>query len=135
MPVLKHFDGNCHLYVDATATTMEKQVRDICVNAKTATPGGAVCNAVEHLLFHKDAATALLRQGLRRPGRQECRSAWRRTHAPTLEIRQTHDAEDWDTEYLAFVVGVKVVDSIDDAIAHINDHGSHHTGWHHLTPT
>src|SRR3954469_12186613 len=60
MPVLKHFTGNCHIYVDAAATGMERQVRDVCVNAKTSYPGGAVCNAVEHLLFHKDAAPPLL---------------------------------------------------------------------------
>src|SRR5919112_1068579 len=56
IPVLKHFTGNCHVYVDAATGSMEREVRDVCVNAKTSYPGGAVCNAVEHLLFHKDVA-------------------------------------------------------------------------------
>src|SRR5688572_9612612 len=60
IPVLKHFTGNCHVYVDAHTTAMEQKVRDVCVNAKTSYPGGAVCNAVEHLLFHRDAAPRLL---------------------------------------------------------------------------
>ncbi len=59
MPVLKHFTGNCHLYVDSSARDIEKQVREICVNAKTSYPGGAVCNAVEHLLFHTDVASMI----------------------------------------------------------------------------
>src|SRR5581483_6816517 len=60
IPVLKHFTGNCHLYIDASAAGMEREVREVCVNAKTSYPGGAVCNAVEHLLFHKDVARELL---------------------------------------------------------------------------
>ncbi len=60
IPVLKHFTGNCHVYVDAATADMEHQVRDICVNAKTSYPGGAVCNAAEKILFHKDAAPRLL---------------------------------------------------------------------------
>ena len=60
MPVLKHFTGNCHIYIDTVAGAIEDQVRKVCVNAKTSYPGGAVCNAVEHILFHKDVATDLL---------------------------------------------------------------------------
>src|SRR5207253_3729468 len=55
IPVLKHFTGNCHIYVDASADAIADKVVDVCVNAKTSYPGGAVCNAVEHLLFHKDS--------------------------------------------------------------------------------
>src|SRR2546430_10752728 len=60
MPVPKHFTGNCHIYIDASTREMEKQVRELCVNAKTSYPGGAVCNAVEHLIFHRDVADSLL---------------------------------------------------------------------------
>ena len=60
IPVLKHYTGNCHIYVDSATDGMDEQVRKICVNAKTSYPGGAVCNAVEHLLFHKDVAARLL---------------------------------------------------------------------------
>jgi len=60
IPVLKHFTGNCHIYIDAATESMEAEVRGVCVNAKTSYPGGAVCNAVEKLLFHHDAAQRLL---------------------------------------------------------------------------
>jgi glutamate-5-semialdehyde dehydrogenase len=127
IPVLKHYTGNCHLYVDAATQGMERIVTDVCVNAKTSYPGGAVCNAVEHLLFHRDAAPRLLKgvcealaaKGVEIRGDEATRAIYNPTKAAT-------DA-DWDTEYLAYVIGVKVVDSIDDAIAHINEHGSHHT--------
>src|SRR3954463_6592093 len=62
IPVLKHFTGNCHVYVDSATEGMEDEVRLICVNAKTSYPGGAVCNAVEHVLFHKDAAPRSLKK-------------------------------------------------------------------------
>jgi glutamate-5-semialdehyde dehydrogenase len=127
IPVLKHFTGNCHIYVDAATGGMEDVVRKVCVNAKTSYPGGAVCNAVEHILFHRDAAGRLLR------------AVCEDLAAKGVEVRADEPAKvlyppakpataaDWDEEYLAFIVGVKVVDSIDDAIAHINEHGSHHT--------
>jgi glutamate-5-semialdehyde dehydrogenase len=127
IPVLKHFTGNCHVYVDAATASMEREVRDVCVNAKTSYPGGAVCNAVEHILFHKDAAPRLLAKvcedlaakGVEVRGDEKARSFY-------AKARPATDA-DWDTEYLSFVVGVKVVDSMDEAVRHINDHGSHHT--------
>jgi glutamate-5-semialdehyde dehydrogenase len=127
IPVLKHFTGNCHVYVDSATQSMEREVRDVCVNAKTSYPGGAVCNAVEHLLFHKDAAPRLLAKvcedlaakGVEIRGDERSRALYPMAKPAT-------DA-DWDTEYLSFIVGVKVVDSLDEAVRHINDHGSHHT--------
>jgi glutamate-5-semialdehyde dehydrogenase len=127
IPVLKHFDGNCHLYIDSHTGSMEQAVRDVCVNAKTSYPGGAVCNAVEHLLFHKEAAPRLLAtvcealaaKGVEVRGDDRARALYAKAKPATVE--------DWDTEYLSFVVGVKVVDSMDEAVAHINEHGSHHT--------
>ena len=127
IPVLKHFTGNCHIYVDAATQSMEREVRDVCVNAKTSYPGGAVCNAVEHLLFHKDAAPRLLAKvcdDLAAKG-VEIRGD-ERTLQVYPKARPATDA-DWDTEFLSFIVGVKVVDSLDEAVRHINDHGSHHT--------
>src|SRR6185295_8612571 len=62
IPVLKHYTGNCHIYIDRATQGMEQMIQDICVNAKTSYPGGAVCNAVEHLLFHKDIAPTLLKK-------------------------------------------------------------------------
>jgi glutamate-5-semialdehyde dehydrogenase len=126
IPVLKHYTGNCHIYIDRATQGIEQLVTDICVNAKTSYPGGAVCNAVEHLLFHKDAAHLL---------KPVCEAL----AAKQVEIRADDAArelylpanpatpQDWDTEYLAFTIGVKIVDSIDAAIDHINHHGSHHT--------
>jgi glutamate-5-semialdehyde dehydrogenase len=127
IPVLKHFTGNCHIYVDAATESSEAEVRRVCVNAKTSYPGGAVCNAVEHILFHKDAAPRLLKKvcedlaakGVEVRGDDRARALYPAAKAAT--------PEDWDTEYLAFTVAVKVVDSLDEAIAHINEHGSHHT--------
>jgi glutamate-5-semialdehyde dehydrogenase len=127
IPVLKHFTGNCHIYIDEATAHMHDEVRKVCVNAKTSYPGGAVCNAVEHLLFHKDSAPRLLAEvcadlaakGVEIRGDERARTLYPPAKPAT-------DA-DWDTEYLSFIVGVKVVDSLDDAVLHINEHGSHHT--------
>jgi glutamate-5-semialdehyde dehydrogenase len=127
IPVLKHFTGNCHIYVDAATESIEDQVRKVCVNAKTSYPGGAVCNAVEKIIFHKDAASRLLAKvcgDLAAKGveiRGDARAQTLYPHAkPTEE-------SDWPLEYLALIIGIKVVDSIDEAIDHINEYGSHHT--------
>lgn len=127
IPVLKHFTGNCHLYIDASAGSMGTQVREICVNSKTSYPGGAVCNAVEHLLFHKDIAPTLLpkvcadlaSKGVEIRGDELSRELYP-SAKPTTQ-------QDWDTEYLALIVSTKVVDSLENAIDHINSFGSHHT--------
>src|SRR2546423_1558657 len=109
MPVLKHFTGNCHIYIDASTREMEKQVRELCVNAKTSYPGGAVCNAVEHLIFHRDVADSLLPKVCSDLAERcvEIRGdqATRRIYPAAKVATPT----DWDTEYLSFVVGVKVV--------------------------
>jgi glutamate-5-semialdehyde dehydrogenase len=86
-----------------------------------------VCNAVEHLLFHKDAAPGLLAKvcedlaakGVEIRGDDRTRQLYAKAKPAT--------PEDWDTEYLSFVVGVRVVDSLAEAVDHINEHGSHHT--------
>jgi glutamate-5-semialdehyde dehydrogenase len=127
IPVLKHFTGNCHIYVDAELDGMEEQVSTICVNAKTSYPGGAVCNAVEHLLFHESVAAKMVpkvcadlaSKGVEIRGDEKSRKVF--------SSAKLASDEDWDTEYLSFIVGVKVVSSMDEAIDHINRHGSHHT--------
>ncbi len=127
IPVLKHFTGNCHIYLHADAGGMEDDARKICVNAKTGYPGGAVCNAVEKLLFHKDVAANLLpkicddltAKGVEIRGDDRTRALYPKAN-PAEE-------SDWPLEYLSLIVAVKVVDSVDDAIAHINEYGSHHT--------
>lgn len=127
IPVLKHFTGNCHVYVDSATQDMEQQVRDICINAKTGYPGGAVCNAAEKILFHKDAAPRLLAkvcEDLSARG-VEIRGC-DRTRALYPQARPATE-EDWHTEYLGLIIAIKVVDSLEQAIDHINAYGSHHT--------
>lgn len=126
IPVLKHYTGNCHIYIDRATIGMEQMVQDVCVNAKTSYPGGAVCNAVEHLLFHKDAAPHLLKRVAEALAAKQVEI---RGDAQTLQLYPAKPAtpEDWDTEYLNFTLSIKVVNDIQQAIDHINHHGSHHT--------
>jgi glutamate-5-semialdehyde dehydrogenase len=127
IPVLKHFTGNCHIYVDDAIEGMEEKVVEVCVNAKTGYPLGAVCNAVEHILFSRNAATKLLvkvsealaQKGVEVRGDNATRALFPRAIPMT--------DQDWSTEYLAPIVGIKVVEGLDEAIDHINAFGSHHT--------
>ncbi|MGK0187892.1 MAG: glutamate-5-semialdehyde dehydrogenase [Verrucomicrobiales bacterium] len=124
MPVIKHYDGICHTYIDKAADlTMAKA---ITVNAKTHKP--SVCNALETLLVHRDVATefyadagkALLDAGVELRGDERAIAALGESVLPATE-------EDWSAEYLDLILAVKTVDSIDDAIAHVNAYGSHHS--------
>jgi gamma-glutamyl phosphate reductase len=127
IPVLKHYTGNCHIYIDRATAGMEQMITDICVNAKTSYPGGAVCNAVEHLLFHKEAAPRLLKKVCEALAAKNVEI---RGDAATQQLYPNAipaTPQDWDTEYLAYTLAIKVVDNIQQAIDHINDHGSHHT--------
>jgi glutamate-5-semialdehyde dehydrogenase len=125
VPVIYAASGNCHVYVDSTADL--DAARAIILNAKLQRPG--VCNAAETLLVHSDVAGEFLPQTLRAlvdagvalHGDDRARSA-----APELTVHEAV-AEDWDTEYLALELAVGVVDSADEAIAHINAHGSGHS--------
>src|ERR687888_1633300 len=127
VPVIYAASGNCHVYVDASADLDAAQ--GIVINAKTQRPG--VCNAAETLLVHAEAAPAFLPRvldALREDG-VELRADGR-THALAGElVPSLLDAtdEDWDTEYLALVLAVRVVDSVGEAIEHINAHGSGHS--------
>ena len=122
MPVIKHYDGICHTYVDAAAD-LEMAVR-IAVDAKTQKPG--VCNAMETLLVHESVAVAFLprvAEALREKG-VELRGCGR-TRA-VIDCDEATD-EDWDTEYLDLILSIRVVDSLGKAVSHINTHGSHHS--------
>jgi glutamate-5-semialdehyde dehydrogenase len=123
VPVIYAASGNCHVFVDASAD-LDRAV-DIVVNAKVQRPG--VCNAAETLLVHADAAAAFLPRvatALRERG-VELRGD-ERARAIVGEMVPAVD-EDWDTEFLALVLAVGVVDSADEAIAHVNAHGSGHS--------
>lgn len=122
IPVLGHADGICHLYVDQAAD-LSKAVA-IAVDSKTQYP--AACNAIETLLIHQAIAPAFLK--LVAPPLQQSHVELRgdaRTCA-VLDIAAATDT-DWATEYSDLILSIKVVDSLQEAIAHINQYGSGHT--------
>jgi glutamate-5-semialdehyde dehydrogenase len=123
MPVIKHFDGICHVYVDASADA--QMAEEIIVNSKCQRPG--VCNAAETLLIHQDAASELwprLAAALRK-NKVELRCCDR--SAAMIEQAVPATEEDFHTEYLDLILSVKIVDSIEDAAEHIRTYGSGHT--------
>jgi glutamate-5-semialdehyde dehydrogenase len=128
VPVIYAASGNCHVFVDSSADL--DAAERIVLNAKTQRPG--VCNAAETLLVHADVAPVFLPRVLRalRESGVELRVDGR-THALAGEALAgtLSDAtdEDWDTEFLALILAVGVVDSLDAAIAHVNAHGSGHS--------
>ena len=123
IPVIKHLDGICHVYIDAQADL--DMASAIAVNAKTQRYG--VCNAMETLLVHEQVAANLLPR-LEADYKQhgvELRGCDR-----TREILNNINAaaeEDWGEEYLAPILAMKVVNNLDEAIDHIEKYGSHHT--------
>jgi glutamate-5-semialdehyde dehydrogenase len=127
VPVIYAASGNCHVYVDATADLDAAEA--IVVNAKTQRPG--TCNAAETLLVHAEVAAAFLPRALRAlevAGVElrvdERARALAGDGAPALVDA---DESDWETEFLALVLAVKVVDSVDEAIEHIDRYGSGHS--------
>ena len=123
MPVIKHYDGICHLFVDQAAD-LDMAVK-LTVDAKTQKCG--VCNALETLLVHEAVAAKFLPMvaNALRAKKVELRGC-DKTRAILNDCIPATD-EDWDTEYLDLILSIKVVSSIDEAIDHINTHGSHHT--------
>jgi glutamate-5-semialdehyde dehydrogenase len=125
VPVIYAASGNCHVYVDRSADL--EQARALVLNAKVQRPG--VCNAAETLLVHAEIAERFLpgaladlgEAGVVLHGDERARAA-----APGAVMQAATD-EDWDTEYLALELAVRVVDSTEEAIAHINVHGSGHS--------
>ncbi|MDD6432260.1 MAG: glutamate-5-semialdehyde dehydrogenase [Lactobacillaceae bacterium] len=123
VPVIETGAGNCHVYIDKDADL--KMATDITVNAKVQRP--SVCNAAEKLLIHQDVADkylpviaqALIDHGVQLRGDDRARAIIPQMRAATTE--------DWDTEYNDLIMAVKVVDSFDDAINHINRHSTHHS--------
>ncbi len=125
VPVIKHLDGNCHVYADEFAD-MDKAVR-ICDNAKTRRYG--VCGAMESLLVHEARmhdvlpriAKIFADKGVEMRGCERTRAV-----LGAFDVRLATE-EDWATEYLAAVVSIKIVANLDEAIEHIEQYGSHHT--------
>jgi glutamate-5-semialdehyde dehydrogenase len=128
VPVIKHLDGNCHVYVDASAD-LEMALR-VTDNAKT--QKYSPCNAAESLLVHEAVATAFLpkigavfaAKGVEM--RVDAASQSLLKGVPKAQLTPATE-QDWSEEYLAAVISVKVVQSLDEAIRHINRYSSHHT--------
>lgn len=122
VPVIKHLDGICHVFVDAGADLAKAQ--RIAFNAKTYRYG--ICGAMETLLVDQSVAASFLppMAAQFRDKGVELRGCPR-----TRDLIEAVPAseEDWDTEYLAAILSIRVVDGLDQAIEHINQHGSHHT--------
>ncbi len=123
IPVIKHYKGVCHTYVDASADL--KMAEDICFNAKVQRPG--VCNAMETMLVNRSVAKKFLPKMIKRfekagveiRGDSETRSI-------VPGIKPATD-DDWYTEYLDLILSVKIVKDVDEAIAHIMKYGSYHS--------
>jgi len=125
IPVLGHAEGICHIYVDRSADL--EQVLEIIIDAKTSYP--SVCNAVETVLIHSDVAASFLPRlvnALQVRG-VEVRCDERGVNDFGLTGVSSATDADWRTEYCDLILSIRVVDSIDQAIDHINTYGSHHT--------
>lgn len=127
IPVIKHLDGNCHVYIDDEANA--SKAINIAINAKTRRYG--VCNAMESLLIAESRVAEILPQLAQ--SLQEFNIELRLCPQAMAEIGSYHSTivaateDDWYTEYLAPVLSIKVVANMDAAIKHINVYGSHHT--------
>ena len=123
IPVIAHLDGNCHVYVERSADP--ETARGVAFNAKMRRPG--ICGAAETLLVDRAVARDVLPPILDDLARAGCElRGCDETRALDGRVVPAEDS-DWDTEYLDAIIAVKQVDGLDDAIAHINTHGSHHT--------
>jgi len=123
VPVIKHYKGVCHLYVDRAADV--GKALDLLVDGKASRPG--VCNALETLLVHRDIADAFLPAALERlAARQVEVRGCERTRAFSDQVGQAEEA-DYAAEYLDLILAVRVVDGIGGALAHIARYGSDHT--------
>jgi len=123
VPVIETGEGNCHIFVDESADS--HQAREIIINAKCQRPG--VCNALETLLVHRKLAQDFLpslardlqARGVILKGCSACQAIIPWIEAATLD--------DWDTEYLDLILAIKVVDGMEEAVSHIEQHGTGHS--------
>ncbi len=126
MPVIKHYDGVCHVYVDENADL--KMAESIVLNAKAQRPG--VCNAAETLLIHEKIAPQFLTQAtpaLAAAGVELRAEGETYSQLRALDYDRLAAAENYTTEYLDLILAVKIVPSLDAAIDHVNLYGSHHS--------
>lgn len=123
MPVIKHFDGICHVYVDQKANL--EMAEEIVVNSKCQRPG--VCNALETLLVHADIADLFLSQLSETMTDLGVELRCCERSLPFVARGKPATEEDYSTEYLDLILTVKIVDNINNAVEHIEHYGSHHT--------
>lgn len=123
MPVIKHFDGNCHVFVDRSADL--KMALEILVNSKCQRMG--VCNACESLLVHADVAAEFLPMVNDEFQRRGITMHADKAALPYLPTAELATEADWFEEYLGPEISVKIVTDLNAAILHINGYGSHHT--------
>jgi glutamate-5-semialdehyde dehydrogenase len=123
VPVIKHYKGVCHVYVDSEASL--EMAERICMNAKVQRP--SVCNAMETLLVHEAVARDFLPPMIAKfqAAGVEIRGC-KKTHALVPGIKKAQD-DDWTTEYLDLILAVRIVTDMDEAIDHIESYGSEHT--------
>ena len=122
VPVIKHLDGICHVYLDQDCE-LDKAI-DIAFNAKTYRYG--ICGAMETLLVHKDVASNVLPKLLERYRSEGVELRGCKATNEIIEVKDANE-EDWQTEYLAPILSLKIVEGLEEAIEHINKYGSNHT--------
>lgn len=123
VPVLAHLDGICHTYIDADHD--QQMALDICLNAKLRRTG--ICGATETILIHRDAVAGTLPKLAQTLLAKNCAIRGDKTVCDRVPQATPATEQDWATEYLDAIVNIKMVDTVTDAIAHINTYGSHHT--------
>lgn len=123
VPVIKHYKGVCHLYVDRAADPA--WALDLLVDGKTSRPG--VCNALETLLVHKDIAATFLPRAAEALGRRQVELRGCERSRALVSSMKPADEADYAAEYLDLILAVRVVDDLDGALAHIHRYGSDHT--------
>jgi len=123
IPVIKHYKGVCHVFVDEAADV--RMALDICYNGKVSRPG--VCNAVETILVHRGIATTFLPQLSSRLGAAGVELRGDEAARAVVPSMKAATEQDWYEEYLDLICAVRVVDDLDAAIGHIERYGSNHT--------
>ena len=123
IPVLKHFKGVCHIYVDEFSDVA--MAKEICLNAKVQRPG--VCNAMETMLVHKKVAPYFLPDMIETFSKAGVEMRACEKSLKLIPGLKPAEEEDWPAEFLELVLAVKIVEDMDEALDHIERYGSHHT--------
>ncbi|NKJ23433.1 glutamate-5-semialdehyde dehydrogenase [Dyella sp. SG609] len=123
VPVIKHYKGVCHLYVDRAAD--QPLALDLLVDGKTSRPG--VCNALETLLVHRDIAAEFLPRAADALGRRKVELRGCERSRALVPAMKAADETDYAAEYLDLIIAVRIVDDLDAALAHIHRYSSDHT--------